>query len=179
MQVDHLIPRLGGRRPSAEVPVNLMPSCRRCNHYKRSRSLKKFRRLLITLDRRIKANYVNKVAIDYGVIGKVVPWDGVFYFEKDKIGRNGSGITSDKREPIKWTQVKEDHRLITIDVNGRATVWLNTPEDLLRQKMEKALRAILIEATRVERGNFVSLLDDLSRIRDIAYEGLEGSNTRR
>ena len=47
------------------------------------------------------------------------------------------------------------------------------------QKMEEALRAILIEATRVERGNFVSLVDDLAKIRDIAYEGLEGSDTRR
>lgn len=82
MQVDHLIPRLGGRRPSAEVFENFMPSCRRCNHYKRSYTLEHFRQLLRTLDRRVKALYINKVAIDYGIIGDFVPWDGVFYFEK-------------------------------------------------------------------------------------------------
>ena len=47
------------------------------------------------------------------------------------------------------------------------------------ERMEEALRAILIEATRVERGNFVSLVDDLAKIRDIAYAGLEGSKMRR
>ena len=86
MQVDHLTPRLRGRRPDSVVEVfsNWMPSCRRCNHYKRSLSLKKFRHLLVTLDQRIMAHYVNKVAIDYGVIVEVVPWDGVFYFEKER-----------------------------------------------------------------------------------------------
>ena len=47
------------------------------------------------------------------------------------------------------------------------------------ERMEEALRAILIEATRVERGNFVSLVDDLGKIREIAYAGLEGSKMRR
>ena len=82
MQVDHLIPRLGGRRPSAESLENWMPSCRRCNHYKHSYSLTDFRRLLKTLDKRIQSHYINKVAIDYGIITSVVPWDGVFYFER-------------------------------------------------------------------------------------------------
>ena len=82
MQVDHVIPRMGGRRPSAETFDNFMPSCRRCNHYKRSHTLEHFRRLLLTLDNRINDYYINRVAIDYGIISKVVPWDGVFYFEK-------------------------------------------------------------------------------------------------
>jgi 5-methylcytosine-specific restriction endonuclease McrA len=82
LQVDHLIPRLGGRRPSTEIFENWMPSCRRCNHYKRSHSLEHFRKLLQSLDNRINDHYINKVAIDYGIIREVVPWDGVFYFEK-------------------------------------------------------------------------------------------------
>ena len=47
------------------------------------------------------------------------------------------------------------------------------------ERMEEALRAILIEATRVERGNFVSLVDDMGKIRDIARKGLGGDNIRR
>ena len=101
MQVDHLIPRCMGQKPNERASKkrikfytefhkkienldNLMPSCRRCNHYKRSLSLKDFRRLLRTLDERIKDHYINKVAIDYGIITSVVPWDGVFYFERYK-----------------------------------------------------------------------------------------------
>lgn len=86
MQVDHLIPRMGGRRPSTEIYENWMPSCRRCNHYKRSYSLGNFRQLLRTLDQRVNAHYINKVAIDYGIIREVKPWNGVFYFEKYEKG---------------------------------------------------------------------------------------------
>ena len=42
------------------------------------------------------------------------------------------------------------------------------------QVMEGALQAILIEASRVCRGNFVSLVDDLEKIRNLAYRGLRG-----
>ena len=51
--------------------------------------------------------------------------------------------------------------------------------ELQNHRMEEALRAIPIEATRVEGGSFVSLVDDLGKIRDIAYAGLEGSKMRR
>ena len=89
MQVDHLIPRRGGRgsrdyKAAVEAPCNWMPSCRRCNHYKRSYTLESFRKLLKTLDQRINKHYINKVALDYGVIIRVKKWDGVFYFEKYK-----------------------------------------------------------------------------------------------
>ena len=99
MQVDHLIPRYMGQKPNERASKkrikfytefhkkiedldNLMPSCRRCNHYKRGRSLKRFRQLLETLNQRSNVHYISKVAIDYGIITKVVPWDGVFYFER-------------------------------------------------------------------------------------------------
>ena len=78
MQVDHMIPK---RRHGPDTPDNLMPACRRCNHYKRAWPLKEFRRLLVTMSDRIQKMYLMKVAIDYGII-KPVPWDGVFYFEK-------------------------------------------------------------------------------------------------
>jgi len=100
MQVDHLIPK--ARRYAYSNPVmkehfkakgdninsfeNLMPSCRRCNHYKRASSLEGFRRLIKTLHRRIQDIYINKVGIDYGII-TIKEWDGLFYFEKTKFRR--------------------------------------------------------------------------------------------
>ena len=98
MQVDHLIPRGDDFKPgryASEARIrycldlhkkikgldNLMPSCRRCNHYKRSYTLENFRKLLKTLDQRINKHYINKVGLDYGVINRVTSWGGVFYFE--------------------------------------------------------------------------------------------------
>jgi len=78
MQVDHKLPK---RRGGSDNKNNLMPSCRRCNHYKRAHSLKRFRELMKTLHKRIQNQYINKVAIDYGVI-KIEPFDGIFYFER-------------------------------------------------------------------------------------------------
>ena len=94
MQVDHIRPKkifkwTKGTKPDYDVDdeINLNPSCRRCNHYKRTRTLEGFRKLMITLHERINEHYINKVAIDYGVITEVKPFDGLFYFEKVK--KNG------------------------------------------------------------------------------------------
>ena len=62
---------------------NLMPSCRRCNHYKRELDLKGFRLLIKTLHERIQDQYISKVAIDYGII-EIKPFTGIFYFESIK-----------------------------------------------------------------------------------------------
>ena len=94
MQVDHLFPKrlkhyfkTKESRAKYNLPEslnhidNLMPSCGRCNHYKRSYLLESFRRVLLTIHKRIQKQYLSKVAADYGVI-QYKPWDGVFYFEK-------------------------------------------------------------------------------------------------
>ena len=83
MQVDHLVPkRLYHKNDKTKNNIeNLMPSCRRCNHYKRCHSLEDFRNLLTTLHERIQKQYINKVGIDYGIIN-IIPFDGIFYFEK-------------------------------------------------------------------------------------------------
>lgn len=79
MQVDHIIPkRIGG----SDDVENLNPSCRRCNHYKRANTLEGYRELISTLHERIRKQYLDKVAEDYGVI-IVKPWDGKFYFERN------------------------------------------------------------------------------------------------
>jgi len=91
MQVDHIMPKCMGSLNSDIVEGvwvdqtnhidNLMPTCRRCNHYKRAETLERFRIMMQTLHTRIEKQYINKVAIDYGII-KLQPWDGIFYFEK-------------------------------------------------------------------------------------------------
>ena len=77
MQIDHMYPKAYGG--NSEM-INLMPSCRRCNHYKRALTLKSFRRLMMTLHERIENNYISRVAKDYGII-TIRPFSGRFYFE--------------------------------------------------------------------------------------------------
>jgi len=86
MQVDHLHPKArwygAGDVDSFE---NLLPSCRRCNHYKRVYILEEFRRMMFTLHERVSAQYITKVAIDYGIV-EIKPFDGLFYFERPRAG---------------------------------------------------------------------------------------------
>lgn len=89
MQVDHIIPkeRFDTYKYKLDYGVddfqNLNPACRSCNHYKRSYLLEEYRRLMMTIHERISTQYINKVAIDYGII-ILKPFDGVFYFEQNK-----------------------------------------------------------------------------------------------
>jgi hypothetical protein len=96
MQVDHMSPKalnrpigrnINGDYVYADIDdfSNLMPSCRRCNHYKRAHSLKEFRGMIKTLHERIQDKYINKVGIDYGII-TIKPFDGIFYFEHFQLG---------------------------------------------------------------------------------------------
>ena len=95
MQIDHLVPQslahfysnkrmkdyIGGKGDNIDSFENLMPACRRCNHYKRAYRIEAFRELVKTLHERVRKQYIAKVAIDYGII-QICPWDGRFYFEK-------------------------------------------------------------------------------------------------
>jgi 5-methylcytosine-specific restriction endonuclease McrA len=89
MQVDHYYPqckeRFYSRRFGIDVHAeeNLMPTCRRCNHYKRSATPKQFKTLMKTLHERLEAIYILKVAVDFGM-ATIQPFDGLFYFEKLK-----------------------------------------------------------------------------------------------
>lgn len=95
MQVDHMKPQyyskispLHGGASTEDINHidNLMPSCRRCNHYKRADDVEMFRRTMSTLHKRIENHYINKVAIDHGMM-TIKPFDGTFYFEKSIICR--------------------------------------------------------------------------------------------
>ena len=86
MQVDHQIPK-AHIRPENKAYVNsidnLFPSCRRCNHYKRSMDLETFREYIKTLHDRVEKDYIAKVAIDYGIV-TIKPFEGKFYFEEEQ-----------------------------------------------------------------------------------------------
>ncbi len=78
MQVDHIKSKRSGGENDLE---NYNPSCRRCNHYKRSLDLEKFRAYIKTLHERIAKDYIVKVGLDFGIV-KLKPFDGTFYYEK-------------------------------------------------------------------------------------------------
>lgn len=80
MQVDHISPKRSMIKDIDNIN-NLNPSCRRCNHYKRAHTLDQFRYIMATLHKRLQEPYINKVAIDYGII-ELKPFDNKFYFEK-------------------------------------------------------------------------------------------------
>ncbi len=94
MQIDHYLPqcraKFYARRCKKDVHAeeNLMPACRRCNHYKRARTPKQFKELMASLHERLEAIYILKVAVGFGM-AIIKPFDGKFYFEKcaeDKAG---------------------------------------------------------------------------------------------
>lgn len=77
MQVDHV---KSIRKGGTDDYDNLFPSCRSCNHYKRSMDLEGFREYLKTLHERIAKNYIVKVGMRYGMVS-IKPFEGTFYFE--------------------------------------------------------------------------------------------------
>lgn len=85
MQVDHLIPKAKEDVFNYEQIndySNLMPACRRCNHYKRANSLELFRMLIQGIPSRLmEREYIFKVGVDYGFFS---PKDRevTFYFEQ-------------------------------------------------------------------------------------------------
>ena len=86
MQVDHLQPQIETYQDDPHRIENLMPSCRRCNHYKRGYELNYFRGMIDTLPERISNNYIVKVALDFGIMSFIDEWDALFYFEKVEQG---------------------------------------------------------------------------------------------
>ena len=88
MQVDHYYPQCKAKfyknrfRIDVHAADNLMPACRRCNHYKRARTPKQFRELMQGLHERLEAIYILKVAVDFGM-ATIRPFDGRFYFERE------------------------------------------------------------------------------------------------
>lgn len=82
MQVDHLVPVNGWNEKGTNDFDNLMPACRRCNHYKRANSLEGWRRMIEEIPQKLERDsYIYRVALDYGLI-KPKPHKIRFYFER-------------------------------------------------------------------------------------------------
>lgn len=79
MQVDHFIPFCNG---GADEMENFMPTCRQCNFYKGTHTLKTFREYLETIPVKLSERmFIFKLGVKYGF------WSGErkpikFYFEK-------------------------------------------------------------------------------------------------
>lgn len=84
MQVDHLIPLEGYSQDGTNDIDNLMPACRRCNHYKRANSLEGWRKMIEAIPSKLERDsYIYRVALDYELI-QARPHEVQFYFEKCK-----------------------------------------------------------------------------------------------
>lgn len=69
MQVDHFVPKNGYNEKGTDDFGNLMPSCRMCNHYKRSSPLEHFRRMIEEIPRKLRTrNYIYKIGVAYDLI---------------------------------------------------------------------------------------------------------------
>lgn len=78
MQVDHLESYWKGGEDDIS---NYMPSCRRCNHYKRGNSLEGWRKMIEKIPEKLRRNeYLYRVALDYKLV-EPTPHEIKFYFE--------------------------------------------------------------------------------------------------
>ena len=91
-QVDHLIPvqrERFGKYTEEELErfENYMPTCRRCNHYKRAHSLETFRKMIEKIPSKLfRDSYIYKVVLDYHLL-EAHDHKIIFFFEqfeKDK-----------------------------------------------------------------------------------------------
>lgn len=79
MQVDHRVPLYNGGEENME---NYMPSCRMCNHYKRTASVETFRKMISEIPHKLERDsYIYRVARAYGLIAEFHPQQVRFYYE--------------------------------------------------------------------------------------------------
>ena len=82
MQVDHVIPLNGWSEQGTDTVDNMLPACRRCNHYKSRSTLEGFRKMVEAMpDTLMRDSVTYKNAVRFGlVIPNKQPI--TFYFEK-------------------------------------------------------------------------------------------------
>jgi hypothetical protein len=103
MQLDHLIPRQRERfkkytEEEIECFKNYMPSCRRCNHYKRAHSLETFRKMIEEIPVKLfRDNYIYKVGLDYNLIS-TYEHKIIFYFEQLELVKKDKELISNEEE---------------------------------------------------------------------------------
>lgn len=99
MQIDYLIPQCVLRSSQQKYTSeqincidNYMPTCRRCNHYKRGNSLETFREMIRTIPSKLlRDNYIFNIANDFNIIkipnistDNINPQYIHFYFEEKR-----------------------------------------------------------------------------------------------
>ena len=88
MQVDHLIPKRLAEEGKVswdlvENEENYMPSCRRCNHYKRGHTLETFRQMIKDIPKKLRRDsYIFKVGEDFGIVQSGYNMEISFYCER-------------------------------------------------------------------------------------------------
>lgn len=104
MQVDHLIPLNDWNNSHTDEELwsmdNLMPSCRLCNHYKRSYTLEHFREAIEKIPFKLnRDSYIYRIGVKYGVVNpneKSI----TFFFEKVVKEKNNSNKSIVLKENI-------------------------------------------------------------------------------
>ena len=105
MQVDHFIPQRNAVLSKDERVKNgvddfnnLMPACRRCNHYKRAHNIETFRQMIYEIPIKLnRDNYIFKVGVDYGFFSSETH-PIVFYFE-NKLAQSINKISDGPIDP--------------------------------------------------------------------------------
>ena len=97
MQVDHIgsqyLTRLKGEKV-IETIETLNPSCRKCNFYKGTLSIERFRYSLANiLQKSVQKPFQFKLALKYDMVS-VKEWDKKFYYEKFINRKNGSNLSA-------------------------------------------------------------------------------------
>jgi HNH endonuclease len=88
MTIDHVTPRSRYSSPKyADRADNRLPVCMPCNRYKHARTLKEYRLYMRQAHLRLRTYYVTKILERYGIV-ELHPWDGLFWFEKNKSGND-------------------------------------------------------------------------------------------
>lgn len=83
MQVDHIVPINGWSKQGPDTLDNMLPACRRCNHYKSRSTLEGFRQMLEAQPAVLMRDSVTyQIAVRYGLVTPT-PHKVVFYFEKE------------------------------------------------------------------------------------------------
>lgn len=86
MQVDHVKP-LGAWKEEdrgTDTRDNMFPSCRLCNHYKRTKPLEEFRKSISLIPTKLaRDSYIYRVGMAYGIYDNA-PQEVRFYFEEEE-----------------------------------------------------------------------------------------------
>lgn len=82
MQADHVVPLNGYKEKGEDSIENMLPSCRSCNHYKRSSPLEEFRKCIENMPYVLMRDSVTyKNAVRFGLV-RPEPHPVKFYFEE-------------------------------------------------------------------------------------------------